>query len=650
MRGGAAATPGIIPRSVAFGDADRSAVTLSHDGRRLAWLEAWNGVLNLSVAPAEDPRTAVRLTHETARSIMPVLVWARSGRHIVFFRDEEGAENYRAFSIEVETGTERPLTPGGGARSLFWGSSRRAPSEMLFGCNARDRGAMDLLRVDVQTGKSRLVFENDGFSRLHADAGLALRFGERVLEDGAIEILEVGTDGRWRPFLHVPASDALSTRFDRISEDGRSVFLLDTRGRDKAALVEIDIATRSARLLAADPEADLTQVLYHPDTGRPLAAVAVALRQRWHLVDPGFGIALAKLQADAGDAEIAVEDVADGLDRLLVFAERSDAPGEYRLHDRRSGTARPLFRDRDDLDGVTLRPMHSVTIAARDALHMASYLTLPHPEFRGGPLVLCVHGGPYDRDRWGYSAMHQFLASRGYAVLSANFRGSTGFGKSMVNAADREWGGQMQDDLIDAVSWAVSEGYADPARIALLGTSYGGYAALMAAAGTPERFACFIDVFGPSDLLTFMASIPPYWRTWFATIRARLADPATAEGAAWLAERSPINHVGRMTKPLLVVQGLQDVRVTRGESERIVQALRLRGVPVTFVLFQDEGHFIVRRVNRLAFAAAVEGFLATHLGGACEPYDLNDAPSGMRVEAGAELAFPALRVGSPARD
>jgi dipeptidyl aminopeptidase/acylaminoacyl peptidase len=613
-------------------------VTLSHDGFRLAWLEVRDGVLNLFISHTDNPRAAVQVTREKTRSLMPVLVWAQSGKHIVFFRDDRGAENYRAFSIDVNTGVERALTPGGGVRSLFWSSSRRFPQEMLFGCNIRDKRFFDLIRIDVAEGTCRLAFENEGFSRLHADETFAVRFGERVREDGSVEILAPGPDA-WTPFLYIPASDALTTRIDRLSADGRSIFLVDTRGRDKAALVEIDVASGITTLLAEDSDADITHIIYHPNTGLPLAALAVALRQRWHPIDPGFGADLARLRTDAGDAELSIDGVSDGLQRLLFFLERSDAAREYRLYDRKTETALPLFKERDDLDSVYLRPMHAVTIPARDNLPLPSYLTLPEQGFRDGPLVLCVHGGPYDRDLWGYSAMHQWLASRGYAVLSVNFRGSTGFGKAMVNAADREWGRRMQDDLIDAVDWAISQGHADPLRIGFIGISYGGYAALMAAAKTPERFACFVDVFGPSNLQTFIQAIPPYWRTWFATIRARLADPGTEEGAAWLAERSPLNHADLMSKPLLIVQGLQDVRVHRRESEQIVQAMQHRNVPVAFVTFEGEGHFFVRQENKIAFAAVLDGFLATHLGGTCELWDHSLDASDMRIEAGQQLIF-----------
>lgn len=627
----------LMARRMAFRDPDRTHVTLSHDGHHLAWLENQGGLPNLIVSRVDDLNSAKQITRETTRSILPVLVWARSGKNIVIFRDREGDENYRAFSVDIDSGVEIPLTPGGDVRSLYWGHSVAAPTELLFGINGRDRRYFDLVRVDVTTGTMKSVFENSEFSRLHVDRGFVVRFGERIRADGSAEILERLLDGSWVKFLEIPADDVLTTRFERVSADGRSAFLVDSRGRDKAALVEIDVASRGVTVLAEDPDADVSTVVYHPDTERPLAASVVALRQRWYPIDDTFQSDLECLVAEAGDAEFTITDICTGMSRIITFLERSDTAGEFQLYERSRRSIVVLFKNRTDLDNANLRPMRSVTITASDGLSLPSYLTLPHDKFRCGPMVLAVHGGPYARDVWGYSAWHQWLASRGYAVLSINFRGSTGFGKAFTNAANQEWGGRMQDDLMDGVIWAIRHGYADPARIGFFGVSYGGYAALMAAAKTPEAFACFIDVCGPSNLFTFMKAIPPYWHSWFAMIRSRLADPATEEGVAWLAQRSPLNHVNRITRPMLIAQGLQDVRVTPQESRQIVEALQRRGVPVTLVTFCDEGHFFVRQQNRVAFSAVMEVFLARHLGGIFEPVEDAFIGSSISLEAGQEF-------------
>ncbi len=395
--------------------------------------------------------------------------------------------------------------------------------------------------------------------------------------------------------------------------------------------------TGVTKVLTEDTDADIVGAWWDPRTLRPLAAVALAARQRWHPIDPVVREDLDFLTARIGDAEcwFVSQNLADR--RMVIGIARSDAAGEFALYDRDTKTLTPLFKDRADLDDVPLRKLLSVTIAARDGLALPCYLTLPHEDFRNGPLVMVIHGGPWARDTWGYNGMHQWLANRGYAVLSVNFRGSTGFGKAFIQAADQEWGGRMQDDLTDAAAWAVAEGYADPARIGFCGASYGGYAALTAATRTPETFACIVDIFGISNLVTFLRAIPPYWHTFFALLRQRLADPETEAGRAWLMARSPTTFADRIVRPLLIFQGMNDVRVTPAESEQIVDALKRRDISVTYVTFSDEGHGIVREENRLAYSAVMEAFLAQHLGGATEPVDDAFAGSTMRFVAGGEL-------------
>ena len=631
-----------ISRRIAFGDARRTEVSLSHDGRLVAWIETDDGARQIMVAEADRVASARPIVRAPAREILPVLIWAPSAEHLVVFRDYDGDENYRASAVDLGSGTLRALTPAGGVRALFHRSSPAHPADLLFSVNARDPRVFDLVRINVATGEATTVFVNPGFSSVHAGADLQPRLAERVADDGAIEVLTRGADGRWAPIAAIPPEDALTTRIERISADGRAVFLIDTRGRERAALVQVDVATATETTLAADDEADIDAVVFDPGTDRPLAAAATADRRHWHAVDAAIADLLDRLLRDAGGADLAIDGVACGGARVLARMERSDAADEYRIVGRTDGPM-GLFRNRGDLEHAILRPMRPVRIPARDGLSLPGYLTLPPGRERPGPLVLVVHGGPYDRDRWGFSPVHQWLAGRGYAVLAVNFRGSTGFGKAFVAAADHEWGGRMQDDLVDSVAWAVDRGIAEPTSVAIYGASYGGYAALMAAARDADRFACVVDFGGPSDLVEFMASIPEYWTSWFAMIRRRVADPATAEGRRWLAERSPITHVARMTRPVLIAHGLQDVRVRPAQSRALAAELTRRGVPVTLTMLPDEGHFLERPENRIALAAVVELFLARHLGGAAEPLGDDLVGTRMQIERGGEFLPVELR-------
>jgi dipeptidyl aminopeptidase/acylaminoacyl peptidase len=623
------------PRRVFFENSDYADVRLSPDGQHLAYLAPVDRVHNLWVAPAASPERGQPLTRARDRNISTGIRWAHTSRHVVFFQERGGDENWRASSVDIATGAIVPLTPPRGVQAEVQDLDYRFPDEMLFRHNARDKRFFDLYRINVVNGRSRLVYENRDYVEMLTDSRFRLRLAARYAADGSAEWVE-RRGNAWIPFTTVPIGDVDATNLLDFSDDGNTLYILDSRGRDKAALVAIDMATRQASVLAEDDEADIVAVDFEPRTRRPLAALAIKDRRRWHAIDPTAAADLDRLaRYGAGDPDFVSR--SDDNSQVTVFLERDAASGEYVMIDRVAGTVRRLFVQRAALAALELRPMQPILIPARDGLALNGYLTVPAAtaDAQPCPMVLVVHGGPYDRDSWGFSATHQWLASRGYAVLSVNYRGSTGFGKAFVTAADREWGGRMHDDLIDAVDWAISRGFADRKRVAIWGGSYGGYSALWAATRTPEVFACVVDQFGIANLITFMATIPPYWGPWFSVWTNRLADPRTQEGRAFLRERSPITHIEDARRPVLIAQGLRDVRVVAAESQQMVAALKGRGVPVTYLTFADEGHGFERPENRQAFAAVAEAFLAKHLGGTAQPIgdDFADRPSGSRPGA-----------------
>jgi dipeptidyl aminopeptidase/acylaminoacyl peptidase len=632
-----AAEPELIARRVLFDNPDYMSVRVSPDGQNLAYLAPLDGVRNLWVAPLTAPQAGRPLTRATDRNLSSYFRWAHTNRHLVYFQEHDGDENWRASSVDIDSGAILLLTPERGVKALIQELDRKFPEEVLIRHNQRDKRFFDLFRINVVTGASALVFENHEYVGLVTDSSFRLRLGIRFADDGSAEVFERRPDGSWAPFTTVPIGDLDGTELLDFSEDGNTLSLVDSRGRDKAALFAIDMTTRAATLLAADDEADIDEVSFDA-ARRPFAARAIKDRARWHAVDPGANRSLTALAAHGtGDVEFVNRSDDDRL--ATVYYERDTASGEYALLDSQSVEVRTLFRQRPALDKIALQKMEAVTIPARDGLRLNGYLTMPRAEAGTGrlPLVLVIHGGPYARDTWGFNSAHQWLADRGYGVLSVNYRGSTGFGKAFIAAADHQWGGRMHDDLIDTVDWAVAQGIADPKRVGFFGGSYGGYSALMAATKTPEVFACIVDLFGISNLLTFMATIPPYWGPWFSIWRNRVGNPDTEAGHAFLADRSPLNHVDRVVRPILIAQGLQDVRVVAAESEQMVAALKSRGVPVTYVSFRDEGHGFVRPENRLAFFAVAEAFLAKHLGGRYQPVGTDFAGSTINIEAGREL-------------
>jgi dipeptidyl aminopeptidase/acylaminoacyl peptidase len=357
-----------------------------------------------------------------------------------------------------------------------------------------------------------------------------------------------------------------------------------------------------------------------PDTKEVRAVTFVKARQELRVLDDAIAADIAALQAlSPGELRLVG---GDDTDRLWVTAHTvDDGPVRYHLWDRDTREARFLFTHQPALEDYTLAPMEPFTVTARDGLVLHGYLTWPTTTPPGSrrdlPVVLNVHGGPWARDTWGYHPEAQWLANRGYLCVQVNYRSSTGYGKAFIHAGDREWGAAMHDDLVDTVAWTVGQGYADPARVAIYGGSYGGYAALVGATFTPDLFAAAVDIVGPSSLATLIRSVPPYWAPMIAQFHNSVGNPDTEEDFLW--SRSPLSKVDQIRIPLLIAQGANDPRVPQAESEQIVAALEKHGIDHEYLLFPDEGHGFAKPENRLRFYAAAEAFLARHLGGRAEP-------------------------------
>jgi dipeptidyl aminopeptidase/acylaminoacyl peptidase len=624
----------LLPRRLIFGNPERTIVRISHDGTRIAFLAPVDGVLNLWVGPIARIEDARPVTKATDRNLGPWIVWMHDNRHVLFFRDTAGDENWCAFAIDLETGDVRALTPRTGVTCSVQQVSRDFPSELLIRHNGRDKRHFDLHRVNVATGESKLIERNEeGFVGYFTDQQFRVLFAVRFMEDGWVEYARRGSDG-WNCCESIDTDDQMTTQMVEVSADGRELYWLDSRGRDTAAVVAQDLASGAAQLLAEDPHSDFTAILLD----RPIAAVCTRERQCWQVLDAAFADDFAYLtRLDPGD--LAITGMSRDRQHWLIAYYRDDAPLEYFHYDRGRRQARRLFSSTPALEGAPLVKMEPVTIRARDGLALVSYLSRPRGSTTADrlPMVLLVHGGPWGRDMWGLHPNHQWLANRGYAVLSVNFRGSTGFGKAFINAGNREWAGKMHDDLIDAVDWAVAQGIADPARVAIMGTSYGGYSALVGVTFTPEKFACAVDLVGISDLVTFLNTIPDYWQTWKSLMAVRVGDYRSQEGRKFLEERSPLNRADRIVRPLLIGQGANDVRVKAAESEQIVAAMQRHGIPVTYIYYPDEGHGLGRPENRQSFAAVTEAFLAQHLGGRRQPIGDDFNGSTITFRAGRDL-------------
>ncbi|NZA26848.1 S9 family peptidase [Luteimonas sp. SJ-92] len=635
----------LIPRDALFGNPERANVQISPDGRHLSWVAPLDGVLNVWVAPADSPGDARAVTRDTARGIRNYF-WSYRPDTLLYLRDTGGDEDFHLYAVDLESGEARDLTPFEHTTAEVVGVSHRHPDAILVGMNDRDPKWHDLYRVDLASGERTLVERNDReIAGYLADADFTLRFATRARPDGGQDILRREGDG-WVEHDAIPFEDSLSTSTAGLTTDGGTLYMVDSRERDTAALYAIDTATGDRTLVHEDLRADVGGSLRDPRSGRVQAVAVNYLREAWTGVDEAIAADLQRLEA-IGPGEVTINTRTLDDRTWIVAYSAAESPLVYYRYDRGEGgqgELTRLFSGRPALDGQPLVPQWPVEIASRDGKTLVSYLTLPvHADADGDgkpdaatPMVLFVHGGPWGRDSYGFSSYLQWLANRGYSVLQVNFRGSTGFGKAFTNAGDGEWAGAMHDDLIDAVRWAVDQGVTTEDEVAIMGGSYGGYATLVGLAFTPETFACGVDIVGPANLNTLLATVPPYWASFFEQLARRMGDPRTEEGKAWLTERSPLTRVDSISRPLLIGQGANDPRVKQAESDQIVTAMQEKDIPVTYVLFPDEGHGFARPENGKAFNAVAEGFLSSCLGGRAQPIGEDLAGSSITVPTGAE--------------
>lgn len=611
-----------IPRAKLFGNPTRAQCQISPDGRWLSWLAPKDGVLNVWVTPADDMAAAQVITDDRKRGIR-FYGWMPNGTHVLYIQDEGGTEDWHVYVADIASREVRNLTPLAGVQAQLHGLSLDHPNMMAVGLNERDKAWHDVYRIDILSGARELVFENtQQLSRIVLDRQLRPKLASktRAEEGGRIRYRIEGS--RLEPVGVVEHEDDLTTYTIGFTRDAGTVYGVSSAGRDKAALFATDWQSGRETLLAQHPKADIGHVLTHPETDVVEAAAALYLRSEWIPLNERMAADLKKLHGEL-PGEIGIVDRTLDDSRWIVVASAAEAPATYHLYDRGKGTITELFASRPELKTCRLAPMQAEVVRARDGLDLVSYLTLPAGEKKRPevplPMVLLVHGGPWARDAYGFDPQHQWLTDRGYAVLSVNFRASTGFGKAFVNAGDLEWGRKMHDDLIDAVNWAVGEGIASRERVAIMGGSYGGYATLAGLTFTPEVFCCGVDIVGPSNLETLLATIPPYWAAFFENLARRVGDPRTEAGRKLLRERSPLHHAGNITRPLLIAQGANDPRVKQAEADQIMDAMRAKGLAVTYVLYPEEGHGFAVPQNRQSFYAIAEAFLAAHLGGRCEP-------------------------------
>ncbi|MEJ8280876.1 S9 family peptidase [Pseudonocardia spirodelae] len=600
---------------------ERTGATLSPDGTRIAHLAPWKGRLNVWVSEVDSDAEPRCVTADETRTVLRHL-WTDDPRYLLYLQDTGGDENWHVYRVDLDDpgAPAVDLTPFDGATAIGVEQRPDRPGTLLLQSNARDRSRFDLCELDVATGELTVLAQSPGAGGGWVVAGDTL-LRETPTADGGTRL--------WRGEELVTVFDGdahpLGVHPFEPTPDGTGIWVGTHGDGDRLHLGRLDLATGEITEVARHPDLDLdTRAQVFPvlpptlirdrGTGALLGVRFLGARQEIRALDPCFAEVLAALQ-DLHDGDVsALSGDVHGRRWLVTFVDDRDPQTWF--YDHATGRGRLLFRHRADLDPATLARTEAVTVTARDGLEMLAYLTLPAgvaPE--GLPLILMPHGGPWARDWWGLDPGVQLWANRGYAVLQPQFRGSSGFGRAHMEAAIGEFAGAMHDDLVDAVDWAVARGIADPERVAMFGGSYGGYATLVGAAFTPDRFAAAVSYVGISNLANFMRTVPEFAKpgltgNWYRYV----GDPADPAQEADMLARSPITRAGDIRTPLMVVQGANDVRVVRAESDNLVAALRGRGVDVEYLVFDDEGHAIVNQENLVTMFETADAFLATHLG------------------------------------
>jgi dipeptidyl aminopeptidase/acylaminoacyl peptidase len=606
----------LIPRKILFGNPEKTNPQISPDGTRMAYLAPVNGVLNVWVGTVgQDDYQPV--TKDTDRGVR-FYFWAADNQHIMYIQDVGGNENWRLYATNLESKETRDLTPFENVQVRVIDRDKHFPNELLIAMNKDNPQVHDVYHLDLTSGDLTLVAKNPGnVAQWVTDTQFKVRGAVTALPDGGTELLiRDNEQAEWRRLITWNPDDALTSGPVGFTRDGESLYLEDSREANASRLVKLNLATGALDVLAADPHYDVGSVVINPDSYDVQAVAFNKDRVEWVVLDESIRVDFDRIRdIHQGDFFITSRDDADAT--WIVAFTVDNGPVPFYAYNRKDQSATFLFDNQPELSKYTLAHMEPIAFTSRDGLTVHGYLTLPPGAGRENlPMVLDVHGGPWHRDVWGYNPEAQWFANRGYACLEVNFRGSTGYGKDFLNAGDKEWGRNMHNDLVDGVNWAIQQGIANPKRIAIYGGSYGGYAALVGATFTPDLFCCAVDIVGPSNLLTLIKTIPPYWSTFLATFHKRVGNPDTEE--EFLKSRSPLFKVDQIKIPMLIAQGANDPRVKQAESEQIVEAMKSKGISYEYMLFPDEGHGFAKPENRLKFYAAAEKFLARYLGGRYE--------------------------------
>lgn len=620
----ASGPPPLIDRDLIFGNPEIAAAQLSPDGKYLAFLKPWKDTRNVYVKAVGEPFDAARLLTTEAKRPVAAYFWTRDSKYVLYAKDHDGDENFNVYAVDpsakpaagADAPPSRDLTGLKGVRVEIFALPKSDPDLVYVGLNDRDKAWHDLYRLHISTGTKELVRKNtERLTGWVFDLKGNLRVATRAAENGDNEILRVDPDG----FTKIYSCSVFETCDPLQFQAGNQrVYIETNKDANLISLALFDPQTGKTEMVESDPlgKVDFGGALFSEANDELVETWYIAARVKEYYKNKAFGDDVHWIERQYPGKNIMVVSRTRDEQLWLITAHSDTEPGVTAIFDRKAHKLIPQYKVREKLPRADLAEMTSVTYPSSDGLEIPAYLTLPKgvPP-KNLPTVVFPHGGPWGRDQWGYNSIAQFFSNRGYAVLQPNFRGSTGYGRKFLDAGNLQWGRKMQDDITWGVKYLVAQGIADPKHVGIMGGSYGGYATLAGVTFTPDLYAAAVDIVGPSNLITLLESIPPYWEAARKVFAMRMGDPNTPEGKKQLTDQSPLTYADKIKTPLLVAQGANDPRVNRREAEQIVIALRDRGFPVEYILAPDEGHGFARPVNNLALFMASEKFLASHLGG-----------------------------------
>ena len=597
-----------IPLRDFFRNPEQTGHQLSEDGKYLGWMAPYERRLNVFVRPLAGGEP-VRVTSETARSIAG---YTFKGNRVIYAKDFGGDENFHVVSVDFKGGDLKDLTPGDKLRANVVDILYDDPDHLILSHNRRDPKVFDVFRVNVKTGEEKLIAQNPGnITGWETDHAGKLRAATTTDGVNTSLLYREKEEDPFKPILTTSFKETVNPAF--FTFDNKKMYVRSNRGRDKIGIFLFDPATaKEGEMLFEHPDVDVTGLTFSRKRKVLTTISYTTWKRQRKFLDAETEAIFKDLEAKLPGYEVNIVSTNRNEDKFIVATFGDKSRGQRYLYDKATKKLELLADVSPWLPASELADMKPIQYKSRDGLTIHGYLTLPKGvPAKNLPVVVNVHGGPWARDAWGFNPEVQFLANRGYAVFQTNFRGSTGYGRKFWEASFKQWGRAMQDDITDGVQWLIKEGIADPKRVAIYGGSYGGYAVLSGITTTPDLYAAAVDYVGVANLLTFMKTIPPYWKPYLEMFQEMVGD--MEKDKALLEAASPVNHADKIKTPLFIAQGAKDPRVNKAESDQMVEALKKRGVTVQYMVKDNEGHGFSNEENRFDFYEAMEKFLSEHI-------------------------------------